>query len=97
MVGIFIIIFGGLFYTMLLAYLYTFAFKIINTNKRGLMKHELADHIVIMGYNPQKTQAIIDEIRATRQKTSRDILLCTYDQPNIENNPVEDYTSFFVR
>jgi len=96
-VGIFIIIFGGLFYTMLLAYLYTFSFKIINTNKRGLMKHNIKDHIIIMGYNAQKTQAIIDEIRAAKHKTSREILLCTYDQPNIESNPVEDYTNLFVR
>ena len=82
---------------MLLAYLYTFSFKIINTNKRGLMKHNIKDHIIIMGYNAQKTQAIIDEIIAAKHKTSREILLCTYDQPNIESNPVEDYTNLFVR
>jgi len=61
------------------------------------MKHNIKDHIIIMGYNAQKTQAIIDEIRAAKHKTSREILLCTYDQPNIESNPVEDYTNLFVR
>jgi voltage-gated potassium channel len=97
LVGIFIMICGGLFYTTIIAYLYTFFSKIMNKSRKGLIDHNLKNHVVIIGYNPQKTEEIIDEIRATKHKNSREILLCVPSNSSTDENPLENHTRFFVK
>lgn len=49
------------------------------------------DHIVIFGWIPGKTKAIIDEIKADSSYKSIHIVLCS---DNLENNPLPDEVTF---
>ena len=96
-IGIIVMVFGGLLYTMLIAYLYTYFSKIINKNKKGFMKYDLEDHIVIIGYNQGKTTEIIEEIRATKHQIMREIVLCNINNPDLVENPIQEDTGKFIQ
>jgi len=96
-IGVIVMVFGGLLYTMLIAYLYTYFSRIINKNKKGFMKYDLDNHIVIIGYNQGKTAEIIEEIRATKHQITRDIVLCNINNPDLVENPIQEHTGKFIQ
>jgi voltage-gated potassium channel len=58
---------------------------------KGLFKIVKENHILILGYHPQKTQRMVDEILADTKRTNRAIILVT-DQ--VEKNPIPTIIDF---
>jgi voltage-gated potassium channel len=60
---------------------------------RGHMQHDVANHTVILGYTPGRTERIVDELIAEEQ---RDFVLCAWD--DVVEHPMPDHLEVrFVR
>ena len=54
---------------------------------KGLVNHRVEDHIVIYGFEPKKTQQLVDEILADTKRKDRQIILCL-SEDDFEENPM---------
>jgi voltage-gated potassium channel len=93
LVGTYVIVGGIVTLTLLFTRLADYLQSVRGKRRRGVVALELADHVVVLGYLPGRTERMLAELRA---ESSIRIALCAWD--DVPENPVpEDPAVFFVR
>jgi voltage-gated potassium channel len=89
-----IAMFGGIgLFSALLAKVAEIIFQIIQKRKKGLLKLHMENHILILGYQKGRTQALVTEILADTPDEGEKIVLCA----PLEENPVRELNVEFVQ
>jgi voltage-gated potassium channel len=92
-VGSYVIVGGIVTLTLLFSRLADYLQSVRGRRRRGVGAVELADHVVVLGYVPGRTERILAELSV---EGSTRIVLCTWE--DVPEHPVpEDPAVFFVR
>jgi voltage-gated potassium channel len=92
-VGTYVIVGGIVTLTLLFTRLADYLQSVRGKRRRGVVALELADHVVVLGYVPGRTERMLAELVA---EASTRIALCAWD--DVPENPVpEDPAVSFVR
>jgi voltage-gated potassium channel len=93
LVGTYVIVGGIVTLTLLFTRLADYLQSVRGKRRRGVVALELADHVVVLGYVPGRTERMLAELCA---EGSTRIVLCAWD--DVPENPVpEDPAVSFVR
>ena len=85
-IGMFLIVIGFLLMTWFFAGIGGTIINFIEKKGRGLVKHNVSDHIIILEYHPGRTDSIVRELLIDGNK-NRKIILCASD---IKENPIKE-------
>jgi voltage-gated potassium channel Kch len=91
-IGVAVIVGGIATLTTLFAQLASALERARGRRMKGTVTVNLADHIVVLGYHPGRTERIIEELHAD---TDRPIVLCAWEEVTTHPMPEQDVT--FVR
>jgi len=92
-VGTYVIVGGIVTLTLLFSRLSDYLQSVRGKRRRGVVALELADHVVVLGYVPGRTERMLAELHA---ENATPIALCAWD--DVPENPVaEDPVVSFVR
>ncbi len=93
LVGVYVIVGGIVTLTLLFTRLAEALQSVRGKRLRGVVTLDLRDHVVLLGYAPQRTERIIDELTAEGRQQ---VALCAWD--DVPENPVPDRPAVhFVR
>jgi voltage-gated potassium channel len=93
LVGVYVIIGGIVTLTLLFTRLAEALQSIRGKRLRGVVTLDLRDHVVLLGYAPQRTERIVDELTAEGRQQ---VALCAWD--DVPENPMPDLPAVhFVR
>jgi len=93
LVGTYVIVGGIVTLTLLFSRLADYLQSVRGRRRRGVVALDLADHVVVLGYVPGRTERMLTELRAD---SATRIALCAWD--DVPENPVpEDAAVSFVR
>jgi voltage-gated potassium channel len=93
LVGAYVIVGGIVTLTLLFSRLAEYLQSVRGRRLRGVVALDLADHVVVLGYVPGRTERMLVELHA---ENATPIALCAWEE--VPENPVpEDPVVFFVR
>jgi voltage-gated potassium channel len=85
LVGVYVIVGGIVTLTLLFARLAEALQSVRGKRLRGVVTLDLRDHVVLLGYAPQRTERIVDELTAEGRQQ---VALCAWD--DVGENPLPD-------
>src|SRR5688572_3178609 len=93
LVGLYVIVGGIVTLTLLFTQLANALQSVRGKRLRGVVALDLADHVVLLGYTPGRTERIVAELTADGRFR---VALCAWD--DVPENPMPDHPDvFFVR
>ncbi|MBF0278531.1 MAG: two pore domain potassium channel family protein [SAR324 cluster bacterium] len=90
-VGMILIVFGIALFGAVIGFISSSVIFILDKSRRGMMQLHERNHIVIIGYHPEKTKTLIQQLLGDKHRENRMIVLC-YTADQADENPLPECT-----